>query len=221
MSSIFLVEASSQYLLTSTFLRFSEFSENIFFRNRKFTLEEFMDWYAKKFGNFSYYEDWSGFNIPSRVLKPFLKGDFNPLSKKEKKFLELFVDNQEPFCIIGVQAGKIDLPTLKHEIIHGLFNMNSSYRELVEKELATMDCSNFHAALKKASYHESVWVDETNAYGICGASDLVEDGLNMSSVLPIQKTVRKIFKIIFGWDILNATLEEVLGLVNKRISFNL
>src|SRR3990167_6781854 len=176
MSGIFLVQAASQYLLASTFLRFSVFSENIFFRIRSFTLEEFTDWYAGKFGNFSYYEDWCGFNIPSRALKPFLRGDFEPLSRKEKRFLDLWNGIPEPFYIIGVRAGKIDLPTLKHEVIHGLFNTNSSYRELVEKGLAAMDCNNCHTVLGNATYHKSVLVDETNAYGICGASDLVEDG---------------------------------------------
>ena len=217
MSGIFLVEAASQYLLASTFLRFSEFSENIFFRNRSFTLEEFMDWYAGKFGNFSYYEDWNGFNIPSKVLRPFLKGNFDPLSKKEKRFLDLWNGVPEPFYIIGVQAGKTDLPTLKHEVIHGLFNTDHEYRKLVEKELSAIDC--FHAALENAAYHESVWTDETNAYAICGAAGLVEHGLNMSLVLPVQKMARKLFRENFGWDIVNASMNKVLGLVH-RIPFD-
>ncbi|MEK7603493.1 MAG: ABC transporter ATP-binding protein [Patescibacteria group bacterium] len=215
MSSIFLVEAASQYLLASTFLRFSEFSENIFFRDKLFTLEEFADWYADKFGKFSYYEDWTGFNIPSRILEPFLRGDFDPLNRKERRFLDIWNCVPKPFYIIGVQAGKIDLPTLKHEIIHGLFNTNHEYKSIVEKELADMNCNNIHAALENATYHKSVWIDETNAYAICGASGLIEDGLNLSSFLPVKKIARKVFRNFFGFDMVNASMDKVLGLVHR------
>ncbi|MEK7106247.1 MAG: ABC transporter ATP-binding protein, partial [Patescibacteria group bacterium] len=69
--SIYLVEAPTQYALASTFLRFQEHYESPKFRGQFFSLEEFMDWYAEEYGNFTYYKDWTGFNIPSYILKSF------------------------------------------------------------------------------------------------------------------------------------------------------
>ena len=44
---IFVIRFRSQYELASTFLRFQEHYESARFKNRVFTLEEFMDWYAR------------------------------------------------------------------------------------------------------------------------------------------------------------------------------
>ena len=60
---IFLVRFDTQYALASTFLRIQEHYESNRFRNRVFSLEQYMDWYAAEFGAFTYFEDWSGFNV--------------------------------------------------------------------------------------------------------------------------------------------------------------
>src|SRR5512138_554281 len=76
---IFVVRFDTLYELASTFLRFQEHYESPRFRNRIFSLEEFMDWYAEKTGAFTYFTDWSGFNVPSSTFEAFYRGKFNPL----------------------------------------------------------------------------------------------------------------------------------------------
>ncbi len=62
-----------------------------------------MDWYAKRYGNFTYYEDWAGFNVPSTAMQPFYEGKFDPLSEKERQLLQLFEGTlSERFYVIGV-----------------------------------------------------------------------------------------------------------------------
>ena len=61
---IYLVRFDSQYALASTFLRIQEHYESSRFRGRVFSLEDYMDWYAGRFGAFTYYQDWSGFKRP-------------------------------------------------------------------------------------------------------------------------------------------------------------
>lgn len=84
---IYLLRFKTQYELAATFLRVQEHYESPRFHGRIFSLEQFMDWYAKRYGNFTYYEDWAGFNVPSTALQPFYEGKFDPLSEKEKEFL--------------------------------------------------------------------------------------------------------------------------------------
>ena len=68
---VFLLRYQSQYELATTFLRFQEHYESRRFRNRVFSLEDFMDWYASRFGGFTYYQDWAGFNLPSTAFTAF------------------------------------------------------------------------------------------------------------------------------------------------------
>ena len=86
---IYLIQAATGYQLASTFLRFQEHYGSPRFRGRRFTLEEYMDWYAAEYGGFTYFDDWEGFNIPSWVLSPFRNGEFDPLLRKEKKLLDV------------------------------------------------------------------------------------------------------------------------------------
>ena len=63
----------TQYELCSTMMRMEEFYESPYknIRGKYFTLEEFMDTYAKNKGNFTYTSDWNGFNVPSEVIDAF------------------------------------------------------------------------------------------------------------------------------------------------------
>ncbi|HVY01919.1 MAG TPA: hypothetical protein VHA12_04110, partial [Candidatus Nanoarchaeia archaeon] len=94
--NIFHIQFSTRLLLTSTFLRFQEHYESPKFRGKIFSLEEYKKWYisnspkGKETGKFTYYEDWSGFNIPGHVLEPFFQGKFDPLSLEEQHFIKLF-----------------------------------------------------------------------------------------------------------------------------------
>ncbi len=124
---IFLVRFETQYALASSFLRFQEHYESSRFRNRVFSLEQFMDWYAARSGAFTYYEDWSGFNVPSTAFAPFYQGRFDPLLEKEKRLLRLFERESTPFYVIGIAADQ----SLTHELAHALFFTRPAYRQAV------------------------------------------------------------------------------------------
>lgn len=212
--SIYLVEAPTQYALASTFLRFQEHYESPKFRNQFFSLEEFMDWYAEKFGGFTYLTDWSGFNIPSRILKPFRNGNFDPLSKKEQHLLKLFEKVQRPFYIIGVTK-PFDLPTLKHEVVHGLFYTDKVYQKKVLEEMKNLDTRNFKNVLGKKGYHTAVHEDEVNAYATTGFGELRKDGLDLEKAKLIQKALKRVFKDHFGFSLAKMSESETLKLVQR------
>jgi hypothetical protein len=51
---VYLLRFKTQYELAATFIRVQEHYESSRFYGRIFSLEQFMDWYAKRYGNFTY-----------------------------------------------------------------------------------------------------------------------------------------------------------------------
>lgn len=184
-NKIFLLEFDSSVEAAKTFLRFQEHYESPEFKGKIFSLKDYIKWYKTQTedGKFTYYYDWSGFNIPSYVFEPFLDGRFKNLSKREKALLEIFKEDVGDFYIIGVQKGKAD--DLKHEIMHGLYYTDLDYRKEVEIILASQDASQQFSLLpifdviEEAGYHEDVLHDEAHAYLATCEEFLLEEGISI------------------------------------------
>jgi hypothetical protein len=184
----------TRYDLTSTFIRFQEHYESPEFRGKVFSLDEYKEWYVanskkgKETGEFTYFEDWSGFNIPSEVLDPFYNGDFDPLDEKEFAVLDLFRSRKERstlFYVIGT-FGEDSASTLKHEIAHGLFFTNSDYRSIaleIVNEIPNSVRSQVREYLASSGgYHPDVFDDETHAYTLTGRDRLQKSGIDVSKL---------------------------------------
>jgi len=193
---IHLVTFDSQREVASTFLRFQEHYESPEFRGKVFSLGEYKKWYienspmGKKTGEFTYCYDWAGFNVPSYVFISFRKGDFDPLSRKEKKLLNILEDKPEPFYVIGSFRGIGYKGVVKHELAHGLFYTDEEYREEIMNVLKKFDLSKVKDNLRAlASYHEDVLDDECHAYCAGGYN-------STSRMMPteMRKKIREIYK---------------------------
>ena len=156
-------------------LRFAEHYESPKFRNKIFTLKEFKAWYRTtiKGNKFTYYNDWAGFNIPSYAFKAFREQKFNPLSAKEKLFMNIINNLKEPFYIIAARKGHKN--AIKHETAHALFYLDAEYRKKVLKILPKIDLKDFKKRLLNHGYCKDVLSDEFNAYIVDGAQDIPED----------------------------------------------
>ena len=157
---IFVIRFKSQYQLASTFVRIQEHYESVRFRGRVFTLEAFMDWYAERFGAFTYFEDWSAFNVPSTALRPFYDGQFDPLLAKERRLLALFRKTRDPFYVIGISHEQ----DLHHELAHALYYMRPDYRRAVQAAMRKHNTKAMAKRLNAMGYHRSVLADEIHAY---------------------------------------------------------
>jgi|SRR3989339_238508 len=188
--NIYLLIFKNQYDITSTFLRFQEFYESPKFQGKIFTLEEYKKWYSKlKGGKFTYYTDWNGFNIPSKVLIPFYEGKFNPLSEKEKQILDLFKNDKGKYYIIAIhKRDKNYKETLKHEIAHGLFYTQPKYKSVIIKLIKRFKLEEAKKTLLKAGYSKEVLDDEIQAYSIDSSGKL-----KPSIPRELKKEIRKIF----------------------------
>jgi hypothetical protein len=186
-SRIFVVRFESQHELASTFLRFQEHYESSRFRNRVFSLEQYMDWYAATFGAFTYFEDWSGFNVPSTAFEPFYRGQFDPLLRKEERLLRRFRNERAPYYVIGI-ASDADL---RHELAHALFFTYPDYKAAVLAAMHGYDTASLKKRLAAMGYHRQVLTDEVHAY-LVGATGLVGRGTGRLTLL--QEELRAIFR---------------------------
>lgn len=187
---IYLLRFDTQYELAATFLRVQEHYESPQFHGRVFTLEQYMDWYAARHGNFTYYQDWSGFNVPSTAFRPFYEGRFDPLSKKEKRLLGLFKNLSRPFYVIGIYDGGKD-GTLTHELAHALFFIDAVYRHAVRKAMDGYDTSGLEKQLARAGYAGHVIADEVQAYLVAPSGKL---GAASRPLQPLRRKLRALFR---------------------------
>jgi len=183
---IYLLRFETQYELTSTFLRVQEHYESPQFHGRIFTLEQYMDWYVAENGAFTYFQDWSGFNVPSTAFQPFYEGKFDPLTRKEKRLLALFGNLQGRFYVIGVyDDGKT------HELAHALLFIDDDYRKAVREAMRGYDTSALEKQLAEAGYARHVIPDEVQAYIVAPSGEL---GAASRALMPLRRKLRALFR---------------------------
>jgi hypothetical protein len=210
---IFCLRFRDQYEAASTFLRLQEFYESPFreIRDHVFSLEEYMDRYARETGNFTYTCDWEGFNVPGDVVRRFFKAFARagePLLKKEellRAVLQEQLQGTRKFYVIG-HCEKKELPdwtkardrssTLAHEIAHGLFYLNPAYHKAATtllKGLPSKVVKKMSGRLLNSGGHcKAVLPDEFQAYLATSRKKDLKDifGINLARQ-------RKEFKELF------------------------
>lgn len=205
LKNIYWLEFDSSQQMAETFLRFQEHYESPEFAGKFFSLDEFKVWYQDGEKEFTYYEDWSGFNIPSKILAPFREGKFGKLSEQEQQLLSLFENLAEPFYIIG--TAKCEDPTpedvlvLPHEIAHGLYTTCPAYNDEVKSVLVTMSLETYqdlHTWLSP-DYAETSIFDEMHAYLLDGPEYLRTQqiglaGLVRDDVERLHKKLKEVYE---------------------------
>lgn len=170
---VYLIEAGSQYYISSMFMRIQEFYESPFsnIKGKYFSFEECMDTYAESKGSFSYFTDWAGFNIPSNVFKEFFCVFSYDLNRKEKTLFDLVrkinPEVEGDFYVIGVSRETEYELTIKHELAHAYWFLNKEYKNEMNKKVKDIDILKYNAAHKylyKRGYDDSVIIDEIQAY---------------------------------------------------------
>jgi hypothetical protein len=117
-------------------------------------------------GGENYKSDWSGYNFPSYVLDPFIKGLFDPLTSEEKDIVETLRYRQDKFYVIGTYGDDDPGDTLEHEIRHALYYISDAYKKEVDKALGgyTKQLVNLKKCLLDWGYCKEVLDDECHAY---------------------------------------------------------
>lgn len=162
----------TQAELMGSFLKVQEFYESPEFAGKSFTRAEFEAWYMKSRGasTFTYLEDWTGCNIPGRVVSAFLvKPGFAAESEQEFAFNKLLVDiaadNGDNFALIGTFGATQD--ALRHEFAHALWALDKDYRSVAQAALAKVPQpirEDITRMLSAKGYGPAVLEDEMHAY---------------------------------------------------------
>ncbi len=176
--SIFLMKFESAYDLAMHFLRYQEYYEspNEQFRDKAFTIIDFMEWYAKDNGRacFTYPKDWSGYNLPQNVIREVLDlgiPDYNKYDDEMQTLYRQIIKTHPKFYLIG--ACNDDDDTIQHEIAHGLFYTDIQYKKQMTALVKALDQKKRAGIFKhlgNMGYAEHVYVDECQAYlstGVC------------------------------------------------------
>jgi hypothetical protein len=165
-----------------------EFYESPKFRNKFFTIDDYIDWWCRhgKDKPFDYMHEIAGYNIPGNyvvewVRKFYIEGD--TVSTREMAVLEKLVDlglldwedlnrnkNVTDFYIIGTYKG-IARSYLAHEIRHALFYLIPEYKDAILKVVRRHPCRQFRGRLlndKEVNYSKAVLEDEIHAYALTG-----------------------------------------------------
>ena len=187
---VFVLIFDSRYDLCMSFVRIQEFYESPKFRNKYFELEEYMDWWAKEYGNgsFDYPSRWSGFNIPGQVISKWInKVDqheglyrakerqiLNGILKLLDKDATFFGDEEsinlfKTTYVIGLHKENqiISHEALNHEMSHAFYTLYLDYRKASNSLLAKIPKQKLMSAeakLLKMGYNSKVIKDELQAY---------------------------------------------------------
>jgi hypothetical protein len=191
---IFLAEFKDSYDMCMTFCRYQEYYEspNPNFRNKPFNFFDFVKWYSQKYGNgnFTYTNDWSGFNIPSNKLLDCFNSidiswdspcnDHNQYDETMSdiinairlKMLNKPIGKLENYYLIGAMDG--NERTIRHEVAHGMFYLNKEYKKemlTLVKALKPTFRKKFYQDLEKIGYTKQVLPDEAQAFLATGWKD--------------------------------------------------
>lgn len=116
-------------------------------------------------GGENYDTDWSGYNFPGYVLKPFVQGLFDPLTDLEDDIVEAVKYNDlDNIYVIGTAGEDTTLSALDHEVCHALYYLNKKYQRDVNKALETVDLKNLKKMLVQWGYNKDQLLDECHAY---------------------------------------------------------
>lgn len=207
-SNVYNFSFEKKYYLSSSFMRIQEFYkspyENI--KGKHFELEEFMDTYAEDKGTFTYFDDWTGFNIPGNIMNEFYKVFKYGLNRKEQIILNcLFVMRRkrtdDNFYVIASSKGKEENKVIKHKLSHAYWYLLENYAEQAQsliynpKVLAVKSLNLIKKALKSMGYCEDVFDDEIQTYlGTGSKSDLTNKLKIVDKNLVVSNKFKKLFK---------------------------
>lgn len=200
---IYCLEFKNAYDLSMTFLRCQEYYESPKFKNKFFTLSDFMEWYSKKFGegSFTYPVDYVGFNLPSRVIVSViykLKIDkydvWTPYDQLMYDTIGTIVkelpNGGESFYLIGIVKDPSDKTTLPHELAHALFTTNNEYQRTMGRLINALPekiWRSMKRKLKARGYASNVYDDETQAYLATGLHQSMKNKGTRKAAKPFQK----------------------------------
>ena len=202
--NVYVLIGNNQYSVSSTFMRLQAFYESALpnIKEQYFTLEQFMDSYAKEYGDFTYTSDFDAFNIPGHIASQFFCTFSSTLLEKERKLKSLlhaplthYHNKKNKFYVIGIY----DIADLQHELAHAFYYLYPEYRNAMNGitcSIPTNERERLSKTVQEWGYYcDDVVLDEIQAYmGTSGYSWLLQKfGVRAVPIRFIRK-YQRVFK---------------------------
>ncbi len=165
------INYETQYDLCSAFLRIQEFYESPYpsIQGKHFTMDQYMDIYAKETGAFTYFSDWSGFNVPGNYILEFWEEFYSDMRPKESAIVKMLTPYMRTanFYVIATYGKEVSQDTVKHELAHAYYYLDEKYKTSCEPLLANLNPklkAKMTTRLLEMGYTEAVVPDEIQAY---------------------------------------------------------
>lgn len=183
---IWVIKVEDSYTRAMIFLRPQEFYESSFEEiiNKQFRFSRFMDIYKLHYGKpeFTYGNDWAGFNIPSDILEDCM---FNipddEINNYDKIMLSIIstiknIEGDDKYYLLGVDELEEDV--LQHEFAHAMYFTLPEYK--IEMDKLTKRCDDsvkesMYKCITEYGYADHVLPDEMQAYMATGLGDKMEE----------------------------------------------
>ena len=188
---IFALKIEDGYQRAMLFLRSQEYYESAFpqIRGNHFDIFEFMAIYRnwKGLDYFSYPNDWAGFNVPGDLIEECIGHVLNPANGMTVtpydrimgdivKDIRSKIGPDAKFYLLGVD--EFESRTMDHELAHGLYCVNETYRQKMGDLVADLPPKVFEGMkenLLGMGYCEGVIPDEIQAYMATGLHGKMKD----------------------------------------------
>lgn len=158
----------TQSEITHAMIRMGEFYESPFdeIRGQRFTLEEYLACYERKYPGANYFADWNGYNIPADSIRAFF--EINDARVEELEVKEALLGFWARPCDYVIATWNAEC--IAHEEAHALYYVDRKYRQEVAILYEGLWCvlpelvARMEGDLRAAGYANHVLLDELNAY---------------------------------------------------------
>jgi hypothetical protein len=182
-------------------MRLQEFYESPLpgIRGKYFSIEDFMDAYAKAEGDFSYTSDWEAFNVPDVTIRAFVKVFYgHPMLEKERELFDKLaplLGSDRKFYLVGMAGNEIGY--LQHELAHAYYYLFPEYKAMMKRLSRQFRYKKeIRKALMKNGYCAAVVADEVQAYLATGTKASNKADIEFTSGYKSEwKPFRKYFRL--------------------------
>lgn len=177
------------------FMRLQEYYESPskLFRRRFFTAAKFEAWYRRYMGHgeFSYFRDFNGYNVPGNVFEAFFCLYADSLTSPELELLRMLGKPTGRYYVIG--ANEKSASTVDHELSHAFFYLYPAYRSAVLALTEDFDLAGVRRHLRASMYAPDVMDDEVAAYTMFDSAHLNRAGVKTAHLNPLRAALLHVF----------------------------
>lgn len=204
---IYAIRIKDDHSRAMLFMRPQEFYESAFEEiiKKQFKTSRFMNMYKQHYGKqeFTYGDDWSGFNIPSDVLEDCMFNiDSDDINTYDNVMLSIISDikkaeGDNKYYLLGVD--ELDNDLLEHEFAHAMYYTLPEYKLAVNELTSKCDPvikDAMYKCITEYGYADHVLPDEMQAYMSTGLGSVMEE-MDIPNIEEEMEKYREVFEVYY------------------------